>query len=90
MVTGELALARYEEMRQAALERPGTGAVGQGAVILIRQGMAAWMRAWSECSLSAEKLGHRQSEPAVLPRALAPDVVVVLAEMVLQASMEAR
>lgn len=66
VVAGETLLARYEEMRQATLE--GLGTIGQGAVILLRRGMAAWMRAWSECChFGAEETEHRRGAGCDVP-----------------------
>jgi hypothetical protein len=42
----------YEELRQAATGIPGTGRSLRGRVILIRQGMAAWIRALMEAVAS--------------------------------------
>lgn len=87
-VVHETVLARYEEMRQATLE--GSCTTGHGAAIFLRRGMAAWMCAWSEYARSdAEQTQRRRAELDVMPRSLAPEVVVVLAEMVLQANEEA-
>jgi hypothetical protein len=53
--------------------------------------MAAWMCAWSQYALSdAEQTDRRRAQMDVMPRSLAPEVVVVLAEMVFQANGEAK
>jgi len=88
-VVHQTVLARYEEMRQAALE--GSCTTGHGTAILLRRGMAAWMCAWSQYALSdAEQTDRRRAQMDVMPRSLAPEVVVVLAEMVFQANGEAK
>ena len=40
--------AQYEQLRGDALNRAGLPAHGFGLALFLRQGMTAWMRAWSE------------------------------------------
>ncbi len=47
----EGATAGYEGLRRAVLE--GGGERERGFVLLIRQGMAGWIRAWSACAVPA-------------------------------------
>jgi hypothetical protein len=90
MAADELVLAHYEELRKAALDGLGAPSVGLGAVVLIHQGMAAWMHAWCEyCHLDSRPAGQHATEQQMIPGALTPEVAVVLAEMVLRVGMEA-
>ncbi len=45
------ATAGYEGLRRAVLE--GGGARERGFALVIRQGMAGWIRAWSACAVPA-------------------------------------
>jgi hypothetical protein len=94
LIPTEVLRLRYEEIRRGVLAGPlGGGPLGNGAVVLLRQGMAAWMRAWCEGELRHSAYvqpGRVEGEGQLLPGVLAPEVVVVLAQMVLEASKEAR
>jgi len=79
--------ARYEQLRSDALSC--SAGRGQGLVLFLRQGMLAWMRAWSGCSVSPEP---RSSPPPRTDSILPPDVrgqmTTVLAAMILERQQE--
>lgn len=83
-------IARYEELRQQALGRPGGIARGQGVALLMRSGIAGWMQAWTQCVEAVagppkEPLGEDESFPLALHR----EVTMILAGMVLHGRQEA-
>jgi hypothetical protein len=43
-------LAQYEQLRCDALSQGGLAPHGLGLALLLRQGMTAWIRAWSKCA----------------------------------------
>ncbi|HUC76856.1 MAG TPA: hypothetical protein VMS04_16250 [Vicinamibacterales bacterium] len=72
----------YETLRRAVLE--GTrGDRDLGLALLMRRGMAAWIRAWSTCA--APTTGERRPQETVqaLPAGLRGDVARLLVTMVL-------
>jgi len=85
----ETLVARYEELRRDARAEPGSGPRSHGLALFLRQGMAAWMRAWVECQAVApgEARSAADGTGPALPRVLGPEVVMVLAEMVLGAEL---
>ncbi len=83
-------IARYEELRQRALERPRGLPHGQGLALFMRSGMRVWMQAWSQCVVQVpappkERLG----EDEVFPLELHKEVTMILAAMVLNGRREA-
>jgi hypothetical protein len=79
--------ARYEVLRAYAVERHAP-ASRDGLVVLLRQGVAAWMDAWS--SLPAPPPRPAQAErPSPLPNDASAEVVRVLAAMTLGHFQEA-
>jgi hypothetical protein len=75
--------ARYETLRNHAMERDGPAA-RHGLAVLLRQGMAAWMDAWS--TLPAPPLRSARGDsprPCPLPNESSAAVVHVLAAMAL-------
>jgi hypothetical protein len=77
--------ARYEQMRGAALD-PGNSLASQpGMALLLRQGMTAWIRAWSNC-VSPPASGREQAPtqtPQSLPAGLEGQLAMILAGMIL-------
>ncbi len=74
---------RYELLRAYAVER-GRPSSRDGLVVLVRQGVAAWIEAWSR--LSAPPAAPVQTEhhrPSPLPDEASAEVVRVLAAMTL-------
>ena len=83
------AAADYEALRSGVLEGI-RGDHDMGLALLMRRGMAAWIRAWSACtaaSVAPDRLGCG-SAPA-LSGGLRPDVARLLVTMALTAYMEA-
>lgn len=80
-------VARYEQMRGAALD-PGNGLVSQpGFALLLRQGMTAWIRAWSNCVSPPASASGRERIPtqtsSSLPADLEAQLAMILAGMIL-------
>jgi len=81
--------ARYEALRASAIERP-VPAARDGLVVLLRQGVAAWMDAWSR--LPAPPPRPTQDEGQLLsplPDGTSAEVVRILAAMALGHIQEA-
>jgi hypothetical protein len=76
----------YEALRCAVLE--GTrGDRDVGLALLMRRGMAAWIRAWSTCAAPAVPTERRtQREALALPGSLRGDVTRLLVTMALTAT----
>lgn len=78
----------YEDLRQGVLG-PGDGAQSLGEALLMRRGMAAWMRAWAEIAPSKEKTPREAAEcDGVLPVVGRGEIVTILAHMALGARQE--
>jgi hypothetical protein len=75
--------ARYEALRAYAVRRNSLAA-RDGLVVLLRQGVAAWMHAWSRLPPPPPRptQGERQ-RPSPLPDDASAEVVRVLAAMTL-------
>lgn len=75
---------RYEDLRQQA-----QGGIGDraGMVVLLRQGMRAWMEAWARWITSdpshTQTAGGRETPPDVLPSMLRAEITLLLAGMAL-------
>jgi hypothetical protein len=74
--------ARYEVLRRHALERQHAPAARDGLAVLLRQGVAAWMDAWSRVPAPPPPATGNRGPKAVLPDSSA-EVVRVLAAMAL-------
>lgn len=76
--------ARYEELRSQALGGSGREL---GLALLLRQGMRAWIEAWSNCTLSmpAERR-HEGGLDEVVPIQLRAEIAIVLAGMALRST----
>jgi hypothetical protein len=75
--------ARYETLRSCAMQRHALGN-RDGLVVLLRQGVAAWMEAWSRLPTPPPRLA--QAEPrrrSTLREDVSAEVVRVLAAMTL-------
>ena len=78
----------YERMRGIALDslnrQPGAA---PGLALFLRQGMAAWIGAWSDCASPSQRPSEADlaatSTPSVLPLGLQSQLVMILAEMIL-------
>jgi hypothetical protein len=79
----------YEALRNQALNPAGQTPLSSGLTMLLHEGVAAWMRAWSEPELAAP------DDPAITPTAYTQpasrghsDLAQVLVAMALGASRE--
>jgi len=80
--TSECAI-RYEELRNQATERHAP-VVRHGLAVLLRQGMAAWMDAWSKVPTPPPRSAKdNRSKPCPVPDGSGAEVVHVLAAMAL-------
>ena len=76
--------ARYETLRAFAVERH-LPASRDGLVVLLRQGVAAWMDAWSRLLTPASRLERPvNQERPTLPADASAEVVRVLVAMTLE------
>ena len=79
---------RYEVLRARAVERHAS-ASRDGLVVLLRQGVAAWMAAWSRLpapwipSAPPVQTARQPSSPSPLSDETSPEVVRILAAMTL-------
>jgi len=75
--------ARYETLRAYALERHAP-ASRDGLVVLLRQGVAAWMDAWSRLSAAPTRpMRAGGGQASSLPDGASAEVVRILAAMTL-------
>ena len=80
------AIADYEDLRRAVLQRRTAGTQSHALALFLRQGMLAWMAAFSPCRggrpvACPERAGMARS--GVLAGDACPQVVRLLTEMVL-------
>jgi hypothetical protein len=77
-------VARYEELRSQVLGGSGREL---GLVLLLRQGMRAWVEAWSNCTLTMPAERHHEGGlDEVVPIPLRAEIAIVLAGMALSNS----
>jgi hypothetical protein len=80
---------RYEDLRREVLSGCLSGGCW-GLALFMRQGLAAWMRAWPPGAEPAGPSGHSLQQPLIdrssLPSNLHAQVVAVLVNMVLGGS----
>jgi hypothetical protein len=77
---------RYEELRKEALADQGAGA-GLGLALLLRKGLAAWLRAWAQCAPPPAPVPGSPNEPFLpSPR---NEAILILAAMALSQLQEA-
>jgi len=76
--------SRYEALRDHALRRDASFA-RHGLVVLLRQGVAAWMDAWSKMPSppSPQPAKDESQRPCPLPDGSSAEVIRVLAAMTL-------
>jgi hypothetical protein len=75
--------ARYETLRRQALEPHHAVTARDGLAVLLRQGVAAWMQAWSRLPAPAVRAAQVEHERPPLPDGTSAEVVRVLAAMTL-------
>lgn len=82
--------ARYETLRAYAAHRHAP-ATRDGLVVLLRQGVAAWMDAWSRLPAPAARPTREERQrPSPLPEDASAEVIHVLAAMTLRHIQEVR
>ena len=84
-------LADYEQMRGTVLDPLCTGMVTlQGLALFLRQGMAAWMGAWSNCMSEPAHAPDRAATPTppLLPQSIQAQLAMILAGMILSQHRE--
>jgi len=81
---------RYEDLRRQGLSQKGVGHGGRGLVLFLRQGMKAWLDAWSCCFIARPTRGPMESDAmgSVVPWNLRGEVAVILAGMALSVGQE--
>ena len=75
-------IARYEELRRHVVEQQSL-AGRLGLVILLQQGLAAWVEQWSKMPTPTPAPSSEISRPSLLPDDTSADVINVLAAMAL-------
>lgn len=83
--------ARYEELRSDVLHSyPKNMRQSQGLVLLLRQGMIGWLKAWSKCASPVHTIEDRREEyiHQDLPYDLRTQVAIVLTNMALNTCRE--
>ena len=76
--------ARYETLRSYAMERHAPTS-RDGLIVLLRQGVAAWMDAWSQLAVTSPRPApNEHQQPPPLPDKAGVEVVRVLAAMTLE------
>ena len=83
-------LERYEDLRRQVLSQKGVGHGGQGLVLFLRQGMKAWLDAWSCCFIARPTRAPMESNAmgSVVPWNLRDEVAAILAGMALSIGQE--
>lgn len=78
-------LARYEQMRVAALDPANSRASQPGLALLLRQGMTAWIRAWNDCvnPPASQREQASTQTPQSLPAGLEAQLAMILAGIIL-------
>jgi hypothetical protein len=75
--------ARYEALRRHAIGPHHAPAARDGLAVLLRQGVTAWMEAWSRLPAPAVRAAQDESERPPLPDGVSAEVIRVLAAMAL-------
>ena len=90
----ELLRDGYERLRLDALGNWATGRMkGKGFVLVLRNGMFAWILAWSECVVADGgeiKNQREETDRYLMPEDIRYQTAVLLATMVLHARREVR
>jgi hypothetical protein len=74
---------RYEALRHHAIEPHDVPAAREGLAVLLRQGVVAWMKAWSRLPAPGVRAAQDEHERPPLPDGASVEVVRVLAAMAL-------
>lgn len=82
--------ARYEALRRYALAREGRPEARDGLVVLLREGVGAWLEAWSRVPAPTVPAAPVDRHRPVLPDGVGAEVIRVLAGMALGHLQEVR
>jgi hypothetical protein len=83
--------ARYEQLRGDVVDRVGLPAHRFGLALFLRQGMTAWIRAWSEWTNEPQTpSAFAVPLAAPLPSAVRAQLTLILASMLTRPRQEAR
>ena len=85
-------LSGYEQLRSDVLGDSKTGCMkGKGLVLVLRHGMLAWLKAWSECKGAVDETEKERKEAKVymIPGDIKYQAAVLLANMALHTRKEA-
>ena len=89
----ELLRDGYERLRRDALGNSAAGRMkGKGFVLVLRNGMFAWILAWSECTVASGDIKNEREETDryLMPEDIRYQTAVLLATMALHARREVR
>lgn len=82
--------ACYEALRRHALRRDSRPEARDGLAVLLREGVAGWMQAWSKVPILTERETPEEHPRAPLPDGVSAEVILVLAGMALGHLQEVR
>lgn len=86
---GDVLVERYEALRQDVVAGDGRGRAMRGLALLMRRGMAAWMRCVGDDAKSRERpaAAGAAADPR-LPVGIEQSLIAILATMVLTTALE--
>lgn len=86
---GDVLVERYEALRQDVVAGDGRGRAMRGLALLMRRGMAAWMRCVDDDAMSRERpaAAGAAANPR-LPLGIEQSLIAILATMVLTTALE--
>ena len=73
----------YERLRNDVLDAGGSQATAPGRALFLRQGMAAWMRAWTACPKPSVMEDSAPYSAPPLSQGLLAQVTMILAGMLI-------
>lgn len=86
---GEALIERYEALRQDVVAGDGRGRMVRGLALLMRRGMAAWMRGIGDEAKAAERPATAGAASDLrMPVGIEPHLIAILATMVLTTALE--
>jgi len=74
---------RYEALRGRAIDPHHAPTARDGLAVLLRQGMASWIQAWSTLPAPAAPSAQNNHQKPPLPDGASAEVVRILADMAL-------
>lgn len=86
---GDALVERYEALRQDVVDGDGQGRAVRGLALLMRRGMAAWMRCIGDEAKSAEQpVTAGAAADLRLPAGIEQHLIAILATMVMTNALE--